>query len=127
MTQFIPLKLLKVLLPHSGFVQRLITTAKALRCWRYRRLAGLTNTFMFLILRSQNLVRFAAGGFGYFFSVSLYCSTAFSAGAVVQLKSPVTSRSSCGSISMLKAFGYPAIGPLAERRPTWRCGPIPVG
>ena len=28
---------------------------------------------------------------------------------------------------MLKTFGYPAMGALAENMPGWRCGPMPVG
>ena len=27
----------------------------------------------------------------------------------------------------VEGFWVPGHGPLAERRPTWRCGPIPVG
>jgi hypothetical protein len=48
-----------------------------------------------------NCVMFGAGGFGYFLTDAKYCSTSLSAGPDVQPNSPPTTRSSCGSISML--------------------------
>ena len=50
----------------------------------------------------QNFVTLAAGGFGNFLRVSLYSTTVLSAGAPTRTKSPLTSRASCGSISILK-------------------------
>src|SRR6266481_5610169 len=75
----------------------------------------------------QNFVRLPAGGFGYFLSVSLYFATISNMGSSVHPNSAATSKSSCGSISMLNTFGYPAMGALAENMPGWRCGPVPVG
>jgi hypothetical protein len=49
----------------------------------------------------QKRVRLPAGGFGYFLSVSLYFSTTSSIGPAVHPNSAPTTRSSCGSISML--------------------------
>ena len=50
-------------------------------------------------------VMFGAGRFGYFLTDSKYSSTTFSAGPDTQPNTPATTRSSCGSISMLYAFG----------------------
>ena len=52
-----------------------------------------------------NCVIFGAGGFGYFLTDSKYSSTALSAGPETQPNNPPTTKSSCGSISMLNTFG----------------------
>src|SRR5262249_20054406 len=72
----------------------------------------------------QKRVRLPVAGFGYSLSVSLYFLTTSSAGLAAHRKSAPTWRSSCGSISMLYIFGYPAMGALAENMPGSRWGPM---
>src|SRR6516165_1370223 len=55
----------------------------------------------------SELREFAAGGFGNFFTVSSYCSAAFSTGPTAQVKSVPTPRSSCGIHFYAEDFWVP--------------------
>ena len=66
---------------------------------------------------------FAAGGFGCFARLALYCSTTFSTGPITHSYISPMLCSSRGSDSILNTLGYPFIGAALAPTPPMRVAP----
>src|ERR1700752_1226205 len=75
------------------------------------------------VRKSQNRVKFAAGGFGCFARLALYSSTAFNTGPITHSYCAPMLYSSRGSDSILNILGGPFIGAALPPLPAKRSAP----